>query len=67
MQQKSKMQNKDFKPSDERFEVTVEHAGSALTASSAEGASQISAVSFPEQACPLFWVGNFPLAFFHSG
>ena len=25
------------------------------------------AVGFPEQACPLFWVGNFPLAFSPSG
>ena len=40
MQQKSKMQNKDFKPSDHRLEVTVEHTGSALTASAAEGAIQ---------------------------
>ena len=24
---------------------------------------ELSAVGFPEEACPLFWVGNFPLAF----
>ena len=40
MQQKSKMQNKDFKPLDQQFEVTVEHTGSSLTASPAEGANQ---------------------------
>ena len=40
MQQKSKMQNKDFKPLDQRFEVIVEHTGSSLTASPAEGANQ---------------------------
>ena len=40
IQQKSKMQNKDFKPLDPRIEVTVEHTGSSLTASPAEGANQ---------------------------
>ena len=40
MQQKSKMQDKDFKPLDQRIEVAVEHTGSSLTASPAEGANQ---------------------------
>ena len=40
MQQKSKMQNKDFKPLDQRFEVIVEHAGTSITASPAERANQ---------------------------
>ena len=40
MQQKSKMLSKDFKSMDQRFEDTVAHIGSHLTASSAEGTNQ---------------------------
>ena len=40
MQQQSKMKTQDFKPSDQRFEVTVEHADSIITASPAKGANQ---------------------------
>ena len=45
MQQQSKMRIQDFKPSDQRFNVTVEHADPIITASSAEGANQRSATS----------------------
>ena len=45
MQQKSKMLSRDFKPMDQRFEATVEHAGSHLPASPAEGANQASSSS----------------------
>ena len=45
MQQQSKMKIQDFKPSDQRFNVTVEHADPIITASSAEGASQRSATT----------------------
>ena len=40
MQQQSKMKIQDFRPSDQRFNVTVEHADPIITASSAEGANQ---------------------------
>ena len=40
MQQQSMMKIQDFKPSDQRFNVTVEHSDSVITASSAEGANQ---------------------------
>ena len=46
-QQKSKMLSKDFMPMDQSFEVTVEHAGSPLMASAAEGATQPSSTSLP--------------------
>ena len=45
MQQQSKMRIQDFKPSDQRFNVTVEHADPIITASSAEGANQRSATA----------------------
>ena len=44
-QQQSKMKIQDFKPSDQRFNVTVEHADPIITASSAEGANQRSATA----------------------
>ena len=44
-QQQSKMKIQDFKPSDQRFEVTVEHADSIITASPAEGANQRSSAA----------------------
>ena len=40
-----KMKIQDFKPSDQRFNVTVEHADPIITASSAEGANQRSATA----------------------
>ena len=40
MQQQSKMQVKDFKPSDQCFQVTVEHADSIITTSPTEEANQ---------------------------
>ena len=46
-QQKSKMLSKDFMPMDQSFEVTFEHAGSPLKASSDEGATQPSSTSLP--------------------
>ena len=45
MQQQSKMKIRDFKPSDQRFQVTVEHADSIITASPAEGANQRSSAA----------------------
>ena len=45
IQQQSKMKIQDFKPSDQRFEVTVEHADSIITASPAEGANQRSSAA----------------------
>ena len=45
MQQQSKMKIQDFRPSDQRFNVTVEHADPIITASSAEGANQRSATA----------------------
>ena len=45
MQQQPKMKIQDFKPSDQRFNVTVEHAEPIITASSAEGANQRSATA----------------------
>ena len=45
MQQQSKMRIQDFRPSDQRFNVTVEHADPIITASSAEGANQRSATA----------------------
>ena len=54
MQQQSKMKIQDFKPSDQRFNVTVEHADSIITASPAEGANQrASAASTATSAQPL--------------
>ena len=54
MQQQSKMKIQDFKPSDQRFNVTVEHAESIITASPAEGANQrSSAASTATSAQPL--------------
>ena len=45
MQQQSKMRIQDFRPSDQRFNVTVEHADPIIPASSAEGANQRSATA----------------------
>ena len=45
LQQQSKMKIKDFEPSDQHFEVTVEHADSVITASPAEGANQRSSAA----------------------
>ena len=53
MQQQSKMKIQDFKPSDQRFNVTVEHADPIITASSAEGANQRAAASTVPSAQPL--------------
>ena len=54
MQQQSKMKIQVFKPSDQRFNVTVEHAESIITASPAEGANQrSSAASTATPAQPL--------------
>ena len=54
MQQQSKMKIQDFKPSDQRFNVTVEHADSIITPSPAEGANQrSSAASTATSAQPL--------------
>ena len=53
MQQQSKMKIQDFKPSDQRFNVTVEHAEPIITASPAEGANQRSSAASTAAAQPL--------------
>ena len=54
MQQQAKVKIQDFKPSDQRFNVTVEHAEPIITASPAEGANQrSSAASTATSAQPL--------------